>query len=278
MQPIRDILSRLARSTKALNQSKVGFLVAGTQKGGTTALNAYLMRHPQICTANVKEVHFFDNEWLFQSKIPRRTLYWYYHSFFAPRASHRLIGESTPIYMYWADALRRIWEYNPNMKFIIVLRNPIDRAFSHWNMERQRNADSASFYDAIRHEAERCRQASPLQHRVYSYIDRGLYAEQLRRIWRYFPPSNTLILKSEDLRTNPTIALNKVTSILDIDSFGRVEPIDVHTGRYSQALSPDERRYLQRIFEPEIRALERMLAWDCSHWLRDGDAQAHHAA
>ncbi|MGB7755383.1 MAG: hypothetical protein WBL23_04905, partial [Salinisphaera sp.] len=97
-----------------------------------------------------------------------------------------VFGEATPIYMYWHDAPRRMWEYNPNMKLIVVLRNPIDRAFSHWNMEKSRNAESLSFWDAIQNEEPRCKEALPYQHRTYSYVDRGFYLEQLRRLWRYF--------------------------------------------------------------------------------------------
>jgi len=89
--------------------------------------------------------------------------------------------------MYWQNAPKRIWQYNPEMKIIIILRNPIERAFSHWNMERSRNAEHLSFWDAINTEKLRCQETLPLQNRVYSYIDRGFYIKQLENIWRYFP-------------------------------------------------------------------------------------------
>ena len=121
---------------------KVGFLIAGTQKGGTSALDAYLREHPDICMANQKEVHFFDNEAIFNGD---NSDYAVYHAAFSLKTSQQLLGESTPIYMYWHAAPKRIWQYNPDMKFLIMLRNPIDRAYSHWNMERGRKRDSLSF-------------------------------------------------------------------------------------------------------------------------------------
>jgi hypothetical protein len=162
---------------------KVDFLIAGVQKGGTTALDTYLRQHPQICMANSKEIHFFDDENIFSQGKPDYSLY---HACFNKAAGHVVSGEATPIYAYWHDSPRRIWEYNSEMKIILILRNPIERAFSHWNMERHRNAEALSFWDAIQGESLRCRDALPLQHRVYSYTDRGFYTEQVRRIWRYF--------------------------------------------------------------------------------------------
>ena len=143
----------------------VDFIVAGAQKGGTTALDFYLRQHPNICMATGKEVHFFDTEKFFQG---HKVDYDEYHSRFEPNASHVLVGEATPIYMYWHYAPRRIWEYNSKMKLIILLRNPIERAYSHWNMERSRNWEHLPFWDAIQYESQRCREALPYQHRVYS--------------------------------------------------------------------------------------------------------------
>jgi hypothetical protein len=242
----------------------INFTICGTQKGGTSALDAYLREHPEICMANEKEVHFFDNEDFFRDGKPDYTLY---HSSFTPGATHKLIGEATPIYMYWYYAPRRIWEYNQDMKLIVVLRNPIDRAFSHWNMERSRDADNLSFWDALQNEQERCREARPYQHRVYSYIDRGFYLEQLRRLWFYFPKDRVLILKNEHLRNQPREALREVCDFLEVARFGALQNKNVHSRPYPSTMSDRERSYLRFIFEHEIRGLERVLGWDCSDWL-----------
>lgn len=248
------------------NRRKVDFIICGTQKGGTSALDAYLRDHPDICMADRKEVHFFDNEDFFRESIPD---YSAYHAAFRFRPSHKLIGEATPIYMYWHDAPRRIWEYNPNMKLVVVLRNPIDRAYSHWNMERSRNAEYLSFWDAIQSEQKRCREALPYQHRVYSYIDRGYYLEQLRRLWRYFSKDNVLVLKNEYLKQQPNEALKEVYSFLEINDFKLVNVRDVHSRPYSSKISDKEKEYLRFIYEYEIKGIERELGWDCSKWLNE---------
>ncbi len=243
---------------------KVGFVIAGTQKGGTSALDAYMRDHPEICMADKKEVHFFDNESIFQEK---KVDYAAYHSFFTPKTSHKLLGETTPSYMYWYDSPRRIWQYNPSMKVIMILRNPIDRAYSHWNMQRDRNVDNLSFREAIQSEPIRLRIALPYQHKQYSYIDRGFYSEQLRRMWTYFPKNQTLILKSEDLRTNPKETLEKVCNFLDLRYFDDVTIKDIHSRPYVSSMTHEEWEYLKFHFEYEVRNLERMLDWDCSDWL-----------
>jgi hypothetical protein len=127
---------------------KVNFLIVGVQKGGTTSLDAYLRQHPRIGMASKKEVHFFDDEDRFGSGTPD---YEVYHRHFDRLDSKSIYGEATPIYCYWSESMRRIREYNPDIKIIMLLRNPVERAWSHWRMETDRGADSAPFAMAIRH-------------------------------------------------------------------------------------------------------------------------------
>lgn len=241
----------------------VNFLVAGTQKGGTSALDAYLREHPQICMADKKEVHFFDNEKAFANGKPD---YNRYHAAFRPTNKHRAIGESTPIYMYWDLAVRRIWEYNPEMKVIVSLRNPIDRAYSHWNMETSRNNELLSFKSAILNEVERSREALPDQHRIYSYTDRGFYSGQIKRLWHYFSKANTLILRHEDLKRAPNDTIRKVTDFLDVEPFRTVRPKEIHRIEYKRKMTSEEKRLLLKIYCNEIAEIERLLDWDCSDW------------
>jgi hypothetical protein len=247
------------------SKRSVDFMICGTQKGGTTALHSYFSEHPEICMADPKEVHFFDNEANFVNGQPD---YSTYHAFFQPRRSHKVLGEATPIYMYWNEAPRRIFEYNPNTKIIVVLRNPIERAYSHWNMERSRDADLLPFAEAIRTEAKRCREALPLQHRVFSYIDRGHYLDQLCRIWTYFPKDRVLVLKHENLRCNPAETLNQASAFLGIAPFSNIEPKSVHALPYTSKMMEADRDFLRTTFAAEIKELEQELQWDCSDWLK----------
>jgi hypothetical protein len=247
-----------------ISSQKVNFLIAGTQKGGTTALHGYLRQHGEICMPKNKEIHFFDNEEIFLGKPD----YGIYNALFEPEDNQRAIGEATPIYMYWHDAPRRIWEYNQNMKFIIILRNPITRAFSHWRMETRRQSDNVSFLFALQNETKRCRVALPFQHRVYSYQDRGFYCEQLRHLWRFFPKDQVLILKSEAFRCETQKTLNEIFQFLGVTPLaavlpeGHTTPIPGHHG-----IGGAEYELLRAVFFDEIKGLERLLGWDCSDWL-----------
>lgn len=243
----------------------VNFLVCGTQKGGTTTLDFYLRQHDNLCMANRKEVHFFDKDVYFRK--PKLPNYSKYHSFFSLKSSHNLIGESTPIYMYWYEAPKRIWEYNPDMKLILILRNPIERAYSHWNMEYSRGKENLSFFDAIKNEEKRCRKALPKQHRIYSYVDRGFYLDQIKRLWFFFPKNQVIIIKNEDLRKNNCETLNKICDFLNIDQFKTVEQKEKNSRKYQSKITDDEINFLKSIYEYDIKGLERELGWDCSNWL-----------
>lgn len=243
---------------------KVDFVVAGTQKSGTTALDAYLRLHPEVGMANLKEVHFFDDETVFARQPVDYSLY---HNAFSPSARHKIRGECTPIYMYWHNAMERIWQYNPAMKIIIILRNPIERAFSHWNMERSRNAEPLSFWDAICNERDRLQEALPFQHRVFSYIDRGMYVEQLQKILDLFPKHNVLVFKHEALKENPQKVLAEVFNFLGVSPL-LIENKTVFSIPYGCGMTSQERGFLFDVFKNEITDIEQLLGWDCRDWTR----------
>lgn len=263
---MKEKVRNLSREIKRILPFKrtVNFVICGTQKGGTTALYAYLREHPEVCMANKKEVHFFDNENLFRR---RRVSYSKYHSYFSPSERHKVLGEATPIYMYWNPSPKRIFEYNPNMKIIVILRNPIERAYSHWNMERQKKNDNLSFKAAIYNEVKRSDEVLPYQHRIFSYIDRGHYLPQLRRIWAYFPKEQVLVIKSESLKEHPNDVLSEVTDFLGIKRFNRVESKEVHSRTYLSPIGEGEKAYIRSFLKHEIKELERELDWDCRDWL-----------
>ena len=241
---------------------QVDFVIGGTQKGGTSALDSFLRQHPEICMPETrKELHFFDKEENFAGKPNYKK----YHAHFEPR-SQRVIGEATPIYMYWNAAPYRIWQYNPAMKWILVLRNPVERAFSAWNMETKRGAEHLSFEEAVERESERCREALPMQHSVYSYIDRGFYAPQVRRLFNIFGAGNCLILLTEDLRTNHAPTLRSVFDFLGVDNSAVPQEASVFEHDYNETMDPKLQTRLIDIFYFDIKELERMLKRDLSAW------------
>jgi hypothetical protein len=119
-------------------------------KGGTTALSAFLDRHPEIRMAAGKEAHFFDTDGHFAAG--RRPDYAAYHAAFAPGPATRLLGDATPAYLYWEPAPGRIAAYNPRMKWVLLLRQPVERAYSHWNMLRQTGEEVLPFVEAVARE------------------------------------------------------------------------------------------------------------------------------
>jgi hypothetical protein len=241
----------------------VNFVIGGTQKGGTSALDSFLRQHRQICMPKSrKEIHFFDQE----TNFGPRPSYRKYHENFRPGPEHRAIGEATPMYMYWESAPYRIWSYNPEMKWILVLRNPVERAFSAWNMERERGAEPFPFEDAVAKEAARCRRALPLQHRIFSYIDRGFYAHQVRRIFNIFGPTRCLILLNEDLKNNHGEAMHKIFDFLDVDASVVPSPAKIFEQKYQATLKRELSEKLTETFYFDMKELERLIGRDLSHW------------
>jgi hypothetical protein len=241
----------------------VDFVIGGTQKGGTSALDTFLRQHPQICMpVTRKELHFFDRG----SELDHGFDQAGYHENFQPQPHHRVTGEATPSYMYWNTAPYRIWRYNAGMKWILVLRDPVARAFSHWNMETQRGKEILPFAQAIERETERAREALPLQHRVYSYLDRGFYACQVRRLFNIFTRQRCLILLNEDLRNAHATTLRSVFTFLGVAEDVVPEAATVFEHDYASSLDPGLRSRLVDIFYFDIKALEQLVGRDLSLW------------
>jgi hypothetical protein len=251
---------------KPVAEMLVDFVIGGTQKGGTSALDAFLRQHPQICMPIArKELHFFDRE----AEPGQRLDYSRYHENFQPQPQQRVVGEATPSYMYWNTAPYQIWRYNPKMKWILVLRNPIDRAYSQWNMEIQRGKETLPFAEAIELEPQRAREALPLQHRVYSYLDRGFYSWQVRRLFNIFTREQCTVLLNEDLRRDHEGSLGQVFDFLEVDRSVIPPPAAIFEHDYDSALAPDLQERLREIFYFDIKALEQLLRRDLSLWYRN---------
>lgn len=253
---------------------KLSFLIVGAQKAGTSALHQYLSGHDRLFLPATKELHFFDDESIDWDKANRKWTwgkhpYSIYHEHFSKASPDKVWGEATPIYMYWQPCIKRIWQYSPKMKLIMVLRNPITRAYSQWNMERQRGNETLSFLEAINSEPSRARQALPNQHRIYSYLSRGLYSEQVRRIWHYFCKKQTLIIKQDDLLNHPSLTLDKVHDFLEVERKDLAHTIRAHTLPYEETIGAEAHNVLRQYYGIEIMQLERMLGWDCQGWMKE---------
>ncbi len=237
-----------------MTDEHVAFLIAGVQKGGTTALFEYLAEEPGVSLPRTKELHFFDDE---TQDWSRPDVAAYHGNFDAFDGRPR--GEATPIYLYWPNSLERIHAYNPAIKLIVVLRDPVERAWSHWRMEFARGAEAGPFSWCIREGRQRLFDAEPWGfHREFSYVERGFYGEQAERLLRLFPKDQVLFLRSEDLRGAPGKALAGVRSFLGLRRGKAPAPRDVHVGRdmdYGSALTPEDAAWLRQVYARDQQRL-----------------------
>lgn len=245
---------------------ELDFVVVGTQRGGTSTLDRYLREHRGVAMpVTRKELHFFDRDEHFAAEPVDFAAY---HANFGPRLPGQLRGEVTPSYMYWTPAAGRLARYRPALKIVILLRNPITRAYSHWNKARHGGRETLPFLAALHAESDRARAAAPAQDLRTSYVARGFYVSQLQRLWRHFPADQTLVIRSEALWTGPSQTLARIADFLGLSPFPRVVPTTINAREYAGPMQPGEWAHLADTFADEIRELERLLGWDCGDWLR----------
>ena len=210
------------------------FMIVGVQKGGTTALAHFLARHPAIGMSMPKEVHLFDapdysRDWT-PAAIDDR-----YQPFFEDTAGAAIRGEATPIYLFLPAIARELKRYNPKLRLIVLLRDPVERAISHYYMEKNRDKEQLPLWLALLAEPLRLRLAEDAGHsdshlRRHSYRRRGLYSRQLRNLYRWFDPAQVLVLRSEDLRNDHDAVLRRVFAFLGVAEDVRVPPEVVYPG------------------------------------------------
>jgi hypothetical protein len=238
---------------------RVDFIVAGVQKAGTTAVHDFLAQHPQIALLRDQALHFFDKEENFRAEPDYRIL----HGNLDPGRRWRTAGEVTADYLYYPRALDRIAAYNPQMKIVVSLRNPTERAFSQWNMRREKNQERLEFIDALKHDQEIGLAKNP---RGNAYIARSLYAPQLEKLFALFPREQVLILKYETFRADPFPVVDQIFDFIGVDRKAGLKNKQRNVGSYSRKLTRDEREYAAGIFAEDITKIEKLLGWNCSGW------------
>lgn len=187
-------------------------IIAGTMKSGTTSLFKYLSEHPEIGPSTTKEVHYFDREY-------ERGDNWY-RSHFSMRK--KMGVESTPSYLYFGEAMERIARDVPHVKLIVLLRDPVTRAISHFGHNRRRvGREHRSFDDAIAADLRAVLDRGlPFKYNreegYYGYVRRGLYAEQLERCFQLFSRDSVLVLRAEDMFEDPEVVLKTTTEFLGL--------------------------------------------------------------
>lgn len=255
------------------------FLIIGAQRCGTTSLFHYLAGHPRVAVPQTKEIHFFDLQY-------EKGIDWYLQRFAKTdggRPARGVIrGEATPYYIFHPHAVRRIKADLPEVKLIALLRNPVERAYSHyWHMVRLHH-ETLSFEQAVAREPERL--TGELQRTEadgsyksdalvrHSYLSRGIYADQIARVLEYFPRRQVTILKSEDLYAGPQQVFDAVARFLGIECCPIAGPTNMTavtegtpewrpppmTDRVRRELSSFFQPYNQRLYA----LLDRDFAWE----------------
>jgi hypothetical protein len=267
METVKRPLRRLRADYRELTGALRGLptvLIIGAQKGGTTSLFNYLVDHPDVLPPLTKEIHYFD---LHYARGPN----WYRGRF--PYA-RRLRGgavtlDASPYYLAHPAAPARAAGLLPGARLIAVLRNPIDRALSHYQHEVRGGREPLSFAEAIEREPERLAGEEErllrepgsysFNHHRYSYTRRGLYLAQLQRWMEHFPRSHLLVLQSEQLFREPAAASAAVHEFLGLRPH-RLARYEAHyQGDYRRGMPDDLRTRLADYFQPHNRALYRWL-------------------
>ncbi|HEX4638820.1 MAG TPA: sulfotransferase [Chthoniobacterales bacterium] len=222
------------------------------QKAGTTAIHDFLAQHPQIALLRDQALHFFDKEENFRGEPDYRVLL----GNFSPGWRWRVAGEVTADYLYYPKALDRIAAYNPRIKIIVSLRNPTERAFSQWNMRREKNQEPLEFLAALKRDQEIGLSTNP---RGNAYIARSLYALQLEKLLTLFPRDQVFVLKYENFRSAPLPIIDQIFNFLGVDRKTGLRNKQRNVGSYSRKLTPEEREYAAGIFGSDIARVEKLL-------------------
>jgi hypothetical protein len=216
------------------------FLVVGAMRSGTSSLAGDLRAHPDVYLSQEKELHFFDLRY-------ERGTGWYEAQFIAGD-SKSAVGEATQTYMYDPKALARIADQIPDVRLIAILRDPVERAYSHYWLNRSLGKEKLDFRDAIEREASRLGSNDKLERFTYSYIDRGQYLEQLERVDRLFPVSQLHILLFEDLRDRPVETFGSICRFLGIpEGVVETDVLTAPVNRYQRFRSVGLRRIYRRL-------------------------------
>ena len=244
------------------------FIIIGTVRSGTTSLYYNICEHPSVLPADYDEIGFFDSN--FQLGIN------WYRSMFPTKADMKKIrretqyaitGEDTPFYFWKDEVVERISQTLPNVKLILILRNPVDRAYSNYKLAVRTGNEKFSFDDAIdtemRFMKDHTIRESIDQRR--SYLAKGLYSKQLK-LWRNnYSEKDIHILCTEDMRDKPKEELSKIFKFLEISEYDIKNPQQQKMYKYED-MNPDIRQKLIEYYRPHNRELfdlmGRKFDWD----------------
>ena len=273
------LVEKLYRAGTAPFRLLPDFLIIGTQRGGTTSLYNYLADHPCIGAASIKEVHFFDSAHFKQGPLWYRGHFpplWQKYAVERERKEPFLTGESSPYYLFHPHTAKRVAALLPQAKLIVMLRNPVNRAYSHYYHEIAGGHEKlSSFEEAIEQEEERLRQEQEematiadyvgYKHRHYSYLARGRYIEQLPAWLNLFSRKQVLIIKSEDFYADPAAVYRQTLRFLGLPDAALKtggQEFKTYNETRPPEMNPETRQRLADYFAPYNKQLYDYLKMD----------------
>lgn len=260
------------------NRTLPDFVIIGAQRCGTSSLYAYLSQHPQVLPAIKKEVHFFDLGF-------EKGVRWYraHFPFLLEMRCRRLLasksvitGEASPCYLFHPHSPKRLAAVVPKAKLIVLLRNPIDRAYSHYHLNLKKKREALSFEEAIFNEGARLQgeldkmlaneSYNSFNHRHFSYLQRGIYVDQLQAYAEFFDRDQILVIKSEDFFSRTPEVFQQILEFLGLEPYipGDMHPRNAsnYSKKQQHTINKEFHAYLQDHFRPHNQRLYEYLDRD----------------
>ena len=222
------------------------FLCIGAAKCGTTTIFDILKQHNEVYTPSFKEPHFFDIE-----SVYRNGLDWYQKTYFSKVSDEKIIADFTPSYLYEKNAPKRIFNsLGSGVKFIVLLRNPVDRAYSHYLHTKRDEYENLSFQQALLEESRRLEKAKEsddyLTELRLSYVKQGLYGRMLSNYFNYFQRENFLIIHFEEEFINKREeTIKRILEFLSLDTTQKLN-IHLRSNQASEARFKFIKRFMRR--------------------------------
>src|SRR5215218_8059408 len=256
------------------------FLIIGAMKSGTTALYYYLEQHPEIYMSPVKEPNFFSSQEQENAADAVTNIGTYQH-LFRGGSGKKALGEASHSYLYEPRAAAEIKRYVPEAKLIAILRNPIDRAYSHFlHMVRTGMEPLDDFAQALREEEVRIHKERTFQ----DYIGRGLYYQQLKRYFGTFPQEQVRVYLYEDLSGAPISTVQDAFRFLKVDDsfvpevslrrnvsghprYKTFDDLKTRNLIEPPPVQSEVRRQLIRVYREDILNVQELIHRDLSGWL-----------
>lgn len=264
------------------------FLVVGAMKAGSTTLMDYLVSHQEVGIPD-EEINYFDKDSNYEKGVD------WYSNWFKKFGRHKIVGEKTPAYCYDPKAVKRIYDQNPKMKLVWILRNPVKRTYSNYWHYIRIGKEILSVNDCLKHEEERVKRD------IYKgYFRRSVYADQVERFLEYFPKEQMHVIIFEEFVADPEKGLKELSEFLGITpakftqkplvSNKGYKPLSITAEYYARQwfgygiihklvhninktlgskytpIDKELEKVLYDRFEPENKRLEKLLDKDLSCW------------